>query len=64
MRLIRRSHMFSTFHQKEIQFDSLVHDDEWDDPDMVIKTNGSVAGLNQISAAMATWRAMQTSVSW
>lgn len=62
-KLILRSHMFSTFLQNEIRFDTLVHDDEWDNPDMGISQNGSMDGLDQISTAMATWKAMQTSGS-
>ncbi|WWC89273.1 uncharacterized protein L201_004194 [Kwoniella dendrophila CBS 6074] len=57
-----RSHIYSTFHQNEIQLDSIISDEDYENPEFHLsRYNGNGDNLNkwQIETSLATWRAMQ-----
>ncbi|GFZ43931.1 hypothetical protein JCM24511_01651 [Saitozyma sp. JCM 24511] len=55
-----RSHVYTTFHSTEIQLDSIVRPEDWEDEELMLR-RGTEGKLNewQVETALGTWNAMQ-----
>jgi hypothetical protein len=56
--------VYRTFHSTEIQLDSIVHPEDWEDEELILR-RGTEGRLNewQVETALGTWKAMQQSES-
>lgn len=56
--------MYTTFHSTEIQLDSIVRPEDWDNEELTLR-RGTEGKLNewQVETALGTWKAMQQSES-
>ena len=57
--LTDRSHVYRTFHDKEISLSDLFTDVDLADDGLLITRKGSEDGLTQVAAGLATWKNMQ-----
>ena len=53
--------MFSNFQQNELQFDSILSSNDWEDPELVLHHGADLEKIRmwQKATSFATWRAMQ-----
>nr|XP_019001214.1 uncharacterized protein I203_06410 [Kwoniella mangroviensis CBS 8507]OCF64675.1 hypothetical protein I203_06410 [Kwoniella mangroviensis CBS 8507] len=58
-----RAHVYSTFHPHEIQLDSIISEEDIENPELHLSRGQAGKELNkwQVGSSLATWRAMKTS---
>ncbi|WWC94199.1 hypothetical protein V866_001039 [Kwoniella sp. B9012] len=57
-----RAHVYSTFHPHEIQLDSIISEEDIENPELHLSRGQAGRELNkwQVGSSLATWRAMKT----
>ncbi|WVQ67650.1 uncharacterized protein L199_005853 [Kwoniella botswanensis] len=57
-----RAHVYSTFHPHEIQLDSIISEEDVENPELHLSRGQAGKELNkwQVGSSLATWRAMKT----